>query len=274
MHVDHTDTLVAARKECPLIVGIGEDENFVASAIPAFLAETRERGACRERRAGHDHARRRRRSPTARATRSSASRTRSTWDEEAAEKGGYPTFMMKEIHEQPDAVAETITDRLPEPRRHRSLRRRARRRLPARHRPDRDRRLRHLVPRGPGRPLRDRAMGARPGGDGHRLRVPLPRPGPAGERPGHRHHPVGRDRRHARRDAPRPRGRRQGPCRHQHHGQPGDPRRGRRAVHARRPGDRRRRHQDLRQPGRGDVPAGAATRRAARRRCRPSGWRS
>src|SRR5262249_59471816 len=37
-----------------------------------------------------------------------------TWDEDAAEKGGYPTFMMKEIHEQPDSVAETITDRLPD----------------------------------------------------------------------------------------------------------------------------------------------------------------
>ena len=36
-----------------------------------------------------------------------------TWDEDAAEKGGYDTFMLKEIHEQPDAVAETITDRLP-----------------------------------------------------------------------------------------------------------------------------------------------------------------
>ena len=36
-----------------------------------------------------------------------------TWDEDAAEKGGYATFMLKEIHEQPDAVAETITDRLP-----------------------------------------------------------------------------------------------------------------------------------------------------------------
>jgi len=35
-----------------------------------------------------------------------------TWDEDAAEKGGYPTFMLKEIHEQPDAVAETVTDRL------------------------------------------------------------------------------------------------------------------------------------------------------------------
>ena len=41
MHLDHADLLVAARKECPLIVGIGDGENFVGSAIPAFLAETR-----------------------------------------------------------------------------------------------------------------------------------------------------------------------------------------------------------------------------------------
>src|SRR3954471_24137901 len=41
MHNDHEDTLVAARKECPLIVGLGEEENFIASAIPAFLSETR-----------------------------------------------------------------------------------------------------------------------------------------------------------------------------------------------------------------------------------------
>ena len=41
MHADHPDVLVAARQECPLIVGLGEDETFVASAIPAFLAETR-----------------------------------------------------------------------------------------------------------------------------------------------------------------------------------------------------------------------------------------
>ena len=55
-----------------------------------------------------------------------------TWDEDAAEKGGYETFMLKEIHEQADAVAETIADRLPDDRRGRPLRRRARRRLPAR----------------------------------------------------------------------------------------------------------------------------------------------
>ncbi len=52
-----------------------------------------------------------------------------TWDEEAAEKGGYETFMLKEIHEQPDAVAETITDRLPRHRLGRPLRARARGRV-------------------------------------------------------------------------------------------------------------------------------------------------
>ena len=55
MHSDHPDTLVAARKECPLIVGLGEDETFVASAIPAFLAQTRARARHRERRDRHHH---------------------------------------------------------------------------------------------------------------------------------------------------------------------------------------------------------------------------
>ncbi len=113
MHAEHPDTLVAARQECPLIVGLGEDESFVASAIPAFLAETR-------------HVLGLKNGEIVTVTPDGASISEAdgtpvereveevTWDAEAAEKGGYPTFMMKEIHEQPDAVAETIADRLPD----------------------------------------------------------------------------------------------------------------------------------------------------------------
>ena len=112
MHAEHPATLVAARQECPLIVGLGDDETFVASAIPAFLAETRRAlsiengeivtvtsdGAIITEADG---------SPVEREA------DEVTWDEDAAEKGGYDTFMRKEIDEQPDAVAETIADRLP-----------------------------------------------------------------------------------------------------------------------------------------------------------------
>ncbi len=112
MHLDHPDTLVGARKECPLVVGLGEEENFIASAIPAFLAQTRlalgikndeivtihKDGVTLTDAEGNVQER---------------EPEKVTWDEDAAEKGGYETFMLKEIHEQPDAVAETITDRLP-----------------------------------------------------------------------------------------------------------------------------------------------------------------
>ena len=42
IHGDHPDLIVGARKECPLLIGVGEGENFIASAIPAFLSETRD----------------------------------------------------------------------------------------------------------------------------------------------------------------------------------------------------------------------------------------
>src|SRR3954451_13717951 len=113
MHAEHPTTLVAARQECPLIVGIGKGETFVASAIPAFLAQTRDVLGLKNGEivtVTPDGAR------IVEVDGTSVEREieEVTWDEEAAEKGGYPTFMIKEIHEQPDAVAETITDRLPD----------------------------------------------------------------------------------------------------------------------------------------------------------------
>jgi glutamine---fructose-6-phosphate transaminase (isomerizing) len=112
MHADEPDRLVGARKECPLVAGVGAGETYLASAIPAFLAET-DRAVLIENdevvtidaegigitdAAGN---------PVQREA------EEISWDEAAAEKGGYETFMLKEIHEQADAVAETIADRLP-----------------------------------------------------------------------------------------------------------------------------------------------------------------
>ncbi|MGH2951994.1 MAG: glutamine--fructose-6-phosphate transaminase (isomerizing), partial [Solirubrobacterales bacterium] len=111
MHARHPAALVAARQECPLIVGLGEGETFVASAIPAFLRETRNVLGLKNGEivtVDADGAR----IVDAEGEAVERDVEEVTWDEDAAEKGGYPTFMMKEIHEQPDAVAETIADRL------------------------------------------------------------------------------------------------------------------------------------------------------------------
>jgi len=111
---DEPDLLVAARKECPLIVGRGEGEQFVASAIPAFLAHTRDVQLIENDEiviVGRDFVR----FSTADGTPVERAVETVDWDEEAAEKGGYETFMLKEIHEQADAVAETIADRTVRP---------------------------------------------------------------------------------------------------------------------------------------------------------------
>jgi glucosamine--fructose-6-phosphate aminotransferase (isomerizing) len=110
MSLDEPDVLVGARRECPLVVGRGADESFIASAVPAFLAHTRsvqlvENGEIVVLRAGDVEIRDAAGETVAREI------IEVDWDEETAEKGGYETFMLKEIHEQADAVAETISDR-------------------------------------------------------------------------------------------------------------------------------------------------------------------
>src|SRR3954469_21350581 len=108
---DEPETIVGARKECPLVVGVGENEHFIASAIPAFLRDTRNVQLVNDDEIVTVH-------KDQAFFRSAAGQEvqreveEITWDEDAAEKAGYPTFMLKEIHEQSHAVAETIADRL------------------------------------------------------------------------------------------------------------------------------------------------------------------
>ena len=107
---DEPELLVGARKECPLVIGRGEGEQFVASAIPAFLAHTRQVQLIENdeivvvRRDGVEFL-------SAAGEPIERAVDEVDWSQEVAEKGGYETFMLKEIHEQADAVAETIADR-------------------------------------------------------------------------------------------------------------------------------------------------------------------
>jgi glutamine---fructose-6-phosphate transaminase (isomerizing) len=107
---DEPGLLVGARKECPLIVGRGEGEQFLASAIPAFLSETR-----RVQQINDDEivaiSPGGARFFTAQGAEIERQIEEIDWDADTAEKGGHTTFMSKEIHEQADAVAETIADR-------------------------------------------------------------------------------------------------------------------------------------------------------------------
>ncbi|MBB1246631.1 glutamine--fructose-6-phosphate transaminase (isomerizing) [Streptomyces durbertensis] len=111
VHADQPDTVVGARRNSPLVVGVGEGETFLASDVAAFIEHTREAielgqdqvveltrdgvtvtdfdGAPAETRAYHVD-----------------------WDASAAEKGGYDYFMLKEIAEQPKAVSDTLLGRI------------------------------------------------------------------------------------------------------------------------------------------------------------------
>jgi glucosamine--fructose-6-phosphate aminotransferase (isomerizing) len=111
---EEAGVLVGARKECPLIVGRGAGEQFLASGIPAFLAHTREVQALEDDELVVLTAEGAR-FMTAEGVAFERETYEVDWDADAAEKGGFETFMLKEIHEQADAVAETIADRTVRP---------------------------------------------------------------------------------------------------------------------------------------------------------------
>jgi glutamine---fructose-6-phosphate transaminase (isomerizing) len=108
IHHDHPNELVAVRRQVPLVVGIGDNENFVASNVAAFLTETRRVQFPEDGEVV-------RVTPQA-VTYDGRDLPHDTievdWDEESAEKGGYETYMLKEIYDQPESVRETIGDRV------------------------------------------------------------------------------------------------------------------------------------------------------------------
>ena len=111
VHLDHPETIIAARKDSPLIIGSGEGENLVASDIPAVLEYTREIVVLHDGQIAvitpdditvHD----------AEGLLIVEPETMHVeWDLEAAEKCGFDDFMLKEIHEQPTALRETLRGR-------------------------------------------------------------------------------------------------------------------------------------------------------------------
>ncbi|MFF4649422.1 glutamine--fructose-6-phosphate transaminase (isomerizing) [Streptomyces sp. NPDC001380] len=111
VHADSPGVVVGARRNSPLVVGRGEGENFLASDVAAFIAHTREavelgQDQVVELRAG---------SVTVTDFDGAPAEVREyhvDWDASAAEKGGYDYFMLKEIAEQPKAVADTLLGRI------------------------------------------------------------------------------------------------------------------------------------------------------------------
>ena len=105
------DTLIAVRKDSPLIVGVGEDENFIASDIPAILNHTRDVYLLED---GEFVVMDRNGVKLLTEEKEEIKREifHVTWDATSAEKGGYEHFMLKEIHEQPKAVKDTLKSRI------------------------------------------------------------------------------------------------------------------------------------------------------------------
>jgi len=108
---DYPDRIICARKESPLVIGLGKGENFIASDVPALLEHTRDVYYLDEKEIGvlyTDHVdlfnfdgEKIIKQPS-----------HVDWDMDAAEKGGYPHFMIKEIHEQPKGLQDTMRPRI------------------------------------------------------------------------------------------------------------------------------------------------------------------
>jgi glucosamine--fructose-6-phosphate aminotransferase (isomerizing) len=112
IHHDHPGQLVGARFQCPLVVGIADGEAFLASSIAAFLTETRRVQFIDDREVVAITAEGASFHPVDAAASEPHDVIEVDWDIESAQKGGYETFMLKEIYEQPEAVRETIGDRV------------------------------------------------------------------------------------------------------------------------------------------------------------------
>ena len=110
-HRDHPDLVVAARRNLPLVVGLGDGENFLGSDVTAFIAHTRE-----ARVVDQDQVVELRRGGVTITDLDGVvvegESFHVDWDTAAAEKGGHEYFMLKEIQEQPDAVRDTLGGRL------------------------------------------------------------------------------------------------------------------------------------------------------------------
>ncbi|MGW2276807.1 glutamine--fructose-6-phosphate transaminase (isomerizing) [Streptomyces sp. NPDC001770] len=111
VHADEPDTVVGARRNSPLVVGVGDGEAFLASDVSAFIAHTRDAVEL-----GQDQVvevRRDRVTVTGfDGTPAEVRGYHVDWDASAAEKGGYDSFMLKEIAEQPRAIADTLLGRI------------------------------------------------------------------------------------------------------------------------------------------------------------------
>ncbi|WP_432542758.1 glutamine--fructose-6-phosphate transaminase (isomerizing) [Kineococcus sp. SYSU DK002] len=111
VHADAPDTIVGARRNSPLVVGLGDGANYLGSDVAAFIGSTREALEL-----GQDQVVTI--TPTSVAvtgfdgTPVEGRRFHVDWDAAAAEKGGYPSFMAKEIHDQPQAIADTLLGRV------------------------------------------------------------------------------------------------------------------------------------------------------------------